>query len=38
MALHYHRLYQNSSLETNLSLKDMRQLCRQKPPQQTYLP
>ena len=25
--LHYHRLYQISSLEANLSLEDMRQLC-----------
>ena len=25
--LHYHRLYQISSLETNLSLEDMKQLC-----------
>ena len=30
--LHYHRLYQISSLEANLSLEDMKQLChRQKP-------
>ena len=28
MTLHYHRLYQISSLETNLSLQDMKQLCR----------
>ena len=26
-ALHYHRLYQISSLEANLSLEDMKQLC-----------
>ena len=25
--LHYHRLYQISSLEDNLSLEDMKQLC-----------
>ena len=25
--LHYHRLYQISSLEVNLSLEDMKQLC-----------
>ena len=25
--LNYHRLYQISSLEANLSLKDMKQLC-----------
>ena len=25
--LHYHRLYQISSLEANLSLEDMKQLC-----------
>ena len=37
--LHYHILYQTSSLEANLSLKDMKQLCtdcRQKPVSQTY--
>ena len=28
MKLHYHRLYQISSFETNLSLQDMKQLCR----------
>ena len=28
MTLHYHRLYQISSLEANLSLQDMKQLCR----------
>ena len=26
-SLHYHRLYQISSLEANLSLEDMKQLC-----------
>ena len=25
--LHYHRLYQISSLEANLSLEDIKQLC-----------
>ena len=38
MRLHYHRLYQIKSLEPNLSLEDMRQLCRKKPPSQVYLP
>ena len=38
MTLHYHRLYQISSLEANLSLEDPKQLCRQKPPSQVYLP
>ena len=28
MTLHYHRLYQISSLEANLSLQDMKQLCQ----------
>ena len=28
--LHYHRLYQILGLEANLSLQDMKQLCRQK--------
>ena len=28
MKLHYHRLYQISSFEANLSLQDMKQLCR----------
>ena len=28
--LHYHRLYQTLGLETNLSLQDLKQLCRQK--------
>ena len=33
MTLHYHRLDQISSLvQANLSLEDMKQLCRQKPP------
>ena len=40
MTLHYHRLYQVSSTEANLSLEDMKtaRLCRQKPPSQVYLP
>ena len=38
MTLHYHRLYQISSLAANLSLEDLKQLCRQKPPLQVYLP
>ena len=38
MTLHYHRLYQISSLEANLSLQDMKQLCQQKPTSQVYLP
>ena len=38
MTLHYHRLYQISSLEANLSLEDLKQLCRQNPPSQVYLP
>ena len=38
MTLHYHRLYQISSLAANLSLEDLKQLCRQKPPSQVYLP
>ena len=38
MTLHYHRIYQISSLEANLSLEDPKQLCRQKPPPQVYLP
>ena len=37
MTLHYHRLYQISSLEANLSLQDMKQLCQQKPTSQVYL-
>ena len=38
--LHYHRLYQISSFESNfnLSLEDLKQLCGQKPPLQLYLP
>ena len=32
IALHYHRLYQISSLEANLSLQDPKQFCRQKLP------
>ena len=27
MTLHYHRLYQISSIEANLSLENMKQLC-----------
>ena len=38
MTLHYHRLYQISSLEANLSLEDLKQLCRQNPPSHVYLP
>ena len=38
MTLHYHRLYQISSFEANLSLEDLKQLCGQKPPLQVYLP
>ena len=36
MKLNYLRLYQISSLEANLSLEDLQQLCRQKPPQQVF--
>ena len=38
MTLYYHRLYQFSNLEANLSLEDLKQLCRQNPPSQVYLP
>ena len=38
VTLQYHRLYQISSLEANLSLEDLKQLCRTKPPSQVYLP
>ena len=38
MTLHYHRLYEVSSLEANLSLEDLKQLCRQKSLSQVYLP
>ena len=38
MTPHYRRLYKVSSLEANLSLKDLKQLCRQQPPSQVYLP
>ena len=38
VTLQYHRLYQISSLEANLSLEDLKQLWRQKPPSQVYLP
>ena len=38
VTLYYHRLYQISSLEANSSLEDLKQLCRQKPPSQVYLP
>ena len=37
--LHYQRLYKISSLETNLKLEDMKQLCtdcRQKPASHRY--
>ena len=37
MTLHYHRLYPISNLEVNLSSKDLKQLCRQKPPSQVYI-
>ena len=37
MILYYHRLYQISSLEANLILEDLKQLCRPKPPSQVYL-
>ena len=36
MKLNYHRLYQISSLEANLSLEDLKQLFREKPPQQVF--
>ena len=29
MTLHYHRVYKISSLEANLSSKDLKQFCRQ---------
>ena len=32
MTLHYHRVYKISSLEANLSLEDLKQLCRQTHP------
>ena len=38
MTLHYHRLYQISSLAVNLSLEDLKYLCRQKPSSHVYLP
>ena len=38
MILYNNRLYQISSLEANLILEDLKQLCRQKPPSQVYLP
>ena len=34
MILYYNKLYQISSLEANLILEDLKQLCRQKPPSQ----
>ena len=35
---HYcHRLYQISSVAANLSLEDLKQLCREKSPSQVYL-
>ena len=36
--LHYHRLYQISSLEANLSLEDMKQLCVDRSPFPTGIP
>ena len=36
--LHYHRLYQISSLEAGLSLEDMKQLCVDRRHLQVYLP
>ena len=38
MTLQYHRLYQISSFEANLSVEDLKQLCRHKTPSQVYLP
>ena len=38
LTLHYHRLYQISSVTANLSFEDLKQLCRQKSPSQVYLP
>ena len=38
MTIHYNRLYQISGLEGNLSLEDMKQLCRQKPTSQVHPP
>ena len=32
MTLHYHRVYKISSFEANLSLEDLKQLCRQTHP------
>ena len=32
LTLHYHKVYKISSLEANLSLKDLKQLCRQTHP------
>ena len=32
MTLYYHRVYKSSSLEANLSLEDLKQLCRQTHP------
>ena len=37
MTLHYHRLYEISSLEANLSLEDMKQLL-ERSHLQVYLP
>ena len=37
MTPHYHRLYQISSLEANLSSEDRLRFCRQKPPSQVYI-
>ena len=36
--LHYHRLYQISSLEANLSLEDMKQLCVERSHRYTHYP
>ena len=32
MTLHYHEVYKISSLESNLSLEDLKQFCRQTNP------
>ena len=37
MALHYHRVYQISSLEANLSLEGLKQPCRQTQPKNNNL-
>ena len=38
ITIHYHRLYQISSFAANLSLEDLKQLCRKKPASQVCLP